>query len=147
MSRKAEVNKKSQSRVYRIWTEMRRRCNSPHRHNYKYYGAKGIKVCERWNSFLNFYEDMGEPPYGMTIDRIDSTKDYAPENCRWYDIYTQNNNRSQCRVIYFKGVRKTITEWARYFGIKEVTLYGRLFRGWSFEQAILIPVRGSAKAR
>src|SRR5712671_382593 len=66
--------------LYTAWRQMRHRCETPNNHKYKYYGARGIKVCERWQIFANFIEDMGERPKGMTLDRIDNNGHYEPGN-------------------------------------------------------------------
>jgi hypothetical protein len=83
----------SNSRVYEIWNGMKTRCSNPNRAAYPYYGGRGIRVCERWQTFRNFFEDMGHPPDGLSIDRIDVDGDYCPENCRWADAVTQANNK------------------------------------------------------
>lgn len=81
------------SGAYKSWLHMRDRCNNVKNRKYDNYGGRGIKVCERWESFVCFYEDMGDRPEGMSIDRIDPNGNYEPGNCRWADASTQNKNR------------------------------------------------------
>lgn len=86
--------RKKISATYQTWKNMKARCYNSNRDNYEYYGARGIKVCDNWfNSFENFLSDMGERPYGMTLDRKDPNGNYNLENCRWATTQEQGINK------------------------------------------------------
>ena len=83
----------SKTNTYSIWIGMIKRCSKENAANYKNYGGRGIKVCERWLEFENFISDMGKRPEGFQIDRINNDDDYKPENCRWVSPKENSNNR------------------------------------------------------
>jgi hypothetical protein len=120
---------------------MKSRCNNPKASGYNNYGAKGIEVCNRWNVFENFLIDMGERPgTEYSIERLDTTKDYCPENCKWATRLEQNRNRSMCIYITIKGKKQTVKEWALEKGVKRQTIEARLKRGWLAYDAVMQPV-------
>ena len=96
----------TRSRAYRVWDAMKYRCHTPTSQSYHRYGGRGITVCDRWRySFEAFLEDMGEPPEGASIDRIDNSLGYSPENCRWADAKQQARNRRTNRLTEADAAR------------------------------------------
>lgn len=94
----------SMTPTYISWLAMKQRCYNKNHHNYKRCGSRGIKVCEEWvKSFEMFYNDMGERPYGKTLDRIDNDGNYELENCRWATSIEQNNNTSRTKQVVING--------------------------------------------
>ena len=128
--------------VYSAWVNMRQRCNNPNRPDYGRYGGRGISHIDRWADFSNFLQDMGEPPKGYTLERIDNSKDYSPENCKWATRKEQSRNRSITAKITYKGVTKPVGEWAEEIGMTPKNLYKRVFtRGWDIEKAFTQPLK------
>jgi hypothetical protein len=115
---------------YSAWASMRKRCNNPKTKNYKHYGGRGIRICERWDSFANFIADMGPPPAGTSLDRIDVNGNYEPSNCRWATWEQQHNNRRNNRLITIAGRTQGVTKWARELGVSRSVLLKRLALGW-----------------
>lgn len=115
---------------------MIRRCADPRVACYPRYGGRGITVCKRWfRSFEAFQADMGLRPVGGSLERIDNSRGYEADNCRWATRIEQQNNRRDNRRITFAGETRTLTEWGRVLGIPPHTLQTRLSRGWTVERA------------
>lgn len=121
---------KNRTSVYRRWVNMRARCSCPNNPGYHNYGGRGITVCKRWDSFENFYADMGNPPKGMSLDRIDNDGNYEPSNCRWADGKTQSRNRRNIIAITFNGKTQTLKEWADELGLSYTACKSRFHKGW-----------------
>lgn len=119
-----------------MWLSMRNRCNNRNYKQYKDYGGRGIKVCERWSNFENFLEDMGERPKGFQIDRVDNGGDYEPSNCRWATRNTQCSNRRDNHLITYKGKTQNLTQWSKEIGVDRETLFHRVKRGYTPQQTI-----------
>lgn len=142
IANKRRTHNKSCTRTFHIWQGMKNRCSNPSYCKYHLYGGKGVKVCDRWlESFQNFYDDMGEAPAGMSIDRIDGSGNYEPENCRWATSQQQAENTSRAVLITFNGKTQNRKQWANDIGIGDKTLEGRLKHGWSIEKALTQPVK------
>ena len=110
------------------WNCMRQRCLCPKKDGYKYWGGRGVTVCDRWKHFDNFLSDMGERPLGTTLDRKDNNGNYEPGNCRWATSTEQNRNNRGNRLIEHAGQRKTVTEWADERGVNRMRLFNYLRR-------------------
>lgn len=137
---------------YWIWHSMKYRCQNPNHKNYKDYGGRGIRVCDAWQDFSNFYADMGNRPEGLTLDRINNDGNYEPENCKWSTQREQSMNTrfNSGRYIqhWFFAYNENTGEWdeddsqrefARRHGLKSQgnissCLCGKRkqYRGWTF---------------
>lgn len=140
-----ELNKKylkeyTQSFLYSTWHGMRQRCLDKNSSHYKYYGAKGITICDDWlNDYTKFYEwaIKNGASKDCTIDRIDVNGNYEPSNCRWVDAITQANNKTQNRIIEYNEEKLTLAQWSKKVGIKESTIRRRIDRyGYTIDEAL-----------
>ena len=133
---------KTETLLYSKYEGMKTRCYNPKDKRYKYYGLRGIKVCDEWlNDFIAFYNWAIENGYkdNLTIDRIDVDGDYEPSNCRWVNIQAQARNRRTNLLYTYKGETLCVKEWAEKYNIKYNTLLHRLHRNWSIEEALNTP--------
>lgn len=128
--------------LFHVWRAMVARCTRPTHSHWKWYGARGITVCERWLIFENFKADMGERPDGYSIERINNDGNYEPDNCVWANAHAQACSRrsNETAMMEMGGERLSAAEWARRTGIPQSTLCMRLKRGWSHEKALTTPI-------
>ncbi len=137
--------------LHATWKHMKRRCSSPLSPDYRLYGARGIRVCERWRSFRAFVDDMGPRPDGASLDRIDPDGNYEPGNCRWATPAQQAQNRScsrlprelRCAPLTFGGETMDWKEWAARLGLHPSAISQRLRKGWDVERAFTTPKIGA----
>ena len=134
------VHGKHGTRVYKIWDTMKQRCTNEKHKSYADYGGRGISYDSRWESFDNFYTDMGDPPSDeYTLDRQDNDGPYSSSNCRWATQIEQHNNRSDNTLLTLDGVTRTQAEWARVTGLSRLTIQQRRKRGWTIRDILTLP--------
>ena len=107
----------SRSHTYITWCNMKARCLNPDRRDYKNYGGRGIKVCDRWMTFENFLADMGEKPKGLTLERINVDGDYDPNNCQWATYKEQANNWRKSIRAEYEGKSFTAKQLSEMLGV------------------------------
>jgi hypothetical protein len=129
---------------YTIWTGMLSRTTCTTNQRYPDYGGRGIRVCKRWRrSFQNFLNDMGPRPSPKhSIDRINNSKGYSPENCRWVTRDIQARNTRVNVRLTFRGETKCVAEWAETMGMPRALIYSRVGKlGWDAERALTAPIQ------
>lgn len=129
---------KSGTRIYKIWKDMRRRCNINDIQHNRHYGDRGISVCDEWEDFDTFYEWAMENGYNdkMSIERIDVNGNYTPNNCKWIPVEEQTFNTRKTINITIGGISKPIGQWADELGLKRTTVYSRMRRGATPKEAL-----------
>ena len=144
LRKRFQTHNLSRTRLYKIWNGMKNRCSNTNLREYKYYGGRGIKVCNEWKEdFMKFYDWAIANDYAdeLTIDRIDVDGDYSPSNCRWITNREQQFNKRNNVLLTHNGETKTLTEWCEEKHLAYQTLRGRIYRlGWSIDKAIETPV-------
>lgn len=128
------------SRLYRIWTNIKTRCYNAKDPHYSRWGGRGIVMCDEWkDDFKSFYDWAMSNGYSddLTIDRIDNDGNYEPSNCRWVTAKEQSKNKRNVRFITYNGKTQTIPEWTKELGLGKETIRERLKRGWSDEEALI----------
>lgn len=148
-----QARKGQKTPEYRVWTDMKKRCLNPNYIGYKNYGGRGIKICDRWLNFENFFEDMGNKPEGLMLERMDNDGNYESGNCKWATRKEQNNNKRDYKErimgkvqYWFYGhslneeliIENNMHKMARYFELDPRHISDCLngkrktHKGWSF---------------
>lgn len=143
----------SYTKLYSVWGNMVQRCTNPKSTWFHQYGGRGIVVCQAWRTFVNFRADMGDPPEGLSLDRIDTNGNYScgkcedcltngwPANCRWATDLVQLTNKRNIRRVEYDGKQWTLNSLARHVGISSGCLWSRLVaQGWDVTKAVTEPV-------
>lgn len=131
----------SESRTYRIWHHMKRRCTDEKHPKWLHYGGRGITLYQEWHSFERFLEDMGEAPAGASIDRINNELGYWPGNCQWATQAQQTRNTRRTRRVEIDGETLCVMDWCARLGVVNAALaYSRINRGWDALKAVTTPV-------
>lgn len=133
--------------LYKVWEGMMARCHNKNSKDYPLYGGRGITVCQRWHDPKNFAEDMGPRPDGHTIDRIDNSCGYSPENCRWATAMQQHANKRNNKMFTINGEILHQREWCRRYDIPVSTFINRLNEGLDPLTALTLPSRRPRKVQ
>lgn len=122
---------------------MKTRCYNKKYPQYKDYGGRGIKVCDRWlgtNGFKNFFSDMGERPLKCSLDRINNELGYSKNNCRWATRKMQSNNTRKTCWLEYNGEKMSLSDWAQKKGFPPELIYNRIMNyKWSTKKALETP--------
>lgn len=135
---------KSNTRIYHVYTEIKARCFNQNNNSYKYYGARGITMCDEWrNDFGLFYDWAIKSGYreGLTIDRIDVNGNYCPENCRFVSMQEQQNNKSSNKIYFYNGEKLNETQLCKKYKINLRTFRGRINRGMNLQESLEKPIQ------
>ena len=137
------------TRLYKIWSNMKSRCKNPKFKYFKDYGGRGITYCKEWDDFIMFEEWALKNGYSdnLTIDRINVNGNYEPDNCRWVDMKMQQRNRRSNHLLTYKGETHCINEWAEIFNISRETIKNRLGYGWPIEKVLTEPIHNNGRRK
>ena len=141
-----QTHNMSKTPEYKTWTHIKDRCLNPRNKFFSYYGARGIKISDKWvNSFEAFYKDMGPRPLKHSIERIDVNGDYCKENCKWIPISEQSKNKRTSIKIKYEGIVTTPAEVAKILGTTKYTIYRRLKEGWTHKDTATKPIANNGR--
>lgn len=131
------IDKEVRKKIYKLWIGIKTRCYNKNRDSYKYYGGRGIVVCEDWkNNFNSFFEWAIKNNYrvGLTIDRKDVNGNYCPENCEFITMKEQCNNKTNTIFVEYNGERKSLSNWCNELELNIHTIRNRFYHGFPVEK-------------
>lgn len=130
----------SGKRLYAIWRGIKNRCLNPNENCYPSYGGRGISICPEWMDYSIFKEWALNNGYqeDLTIDRIDVNGNYTPSNCRWIPFILQARNKRTNKIIEINGEKKLMIDWVKESPVYPSTVYDRIHKGWSIEDALFL---------
>ena len=131
---------RSRTKTYQVWATMIQRCGNPQSRSFADYGGRGVMVCDHWKAFAAFFEDMGEAK-GLTLERVDNTKGYSKENCKWATRQEQSENKRNNIFIAHGGHMATIEAMAKCYGHNGSLVRKRIARGWSVQKSLETPLK------
>ena len=134
----------NKKRLYNIWYNMKRRCYNKKNKDYKYYGERGIKICDEWlNNYQEFEKWSLNNGYkdDLTIDRIDNNGNYEPKNCKWLSIQEQQFNKRNTTYCELDGVVESLPKLCKKYNIDDEVVYHRIKRGWNVKKALTTPTK------
>lgn len=139
---------RANTRLFRIWAGMRKRCTNPNAVGFELYGGRGVAVCVEWNDFQPFYDWAVSHDYAdnLSLDRFpDKDGNYEPTNCRWATDIEQSRNKRNNRLVTHAGETKTLAEWGEITGLGSQVIKDRLDKlHWTPDRALTVPVRFQA---
>ena len=139
ITQRSKKHGKKGTKLYNVWKSMKQRCLNPNDKSYHNYGGRGITICDEWaRDFQTFFDWSIRHGYreGLSIDRINNDQGYEPGNCQWTTVEKQNKNTRQNHHMTIRGETKTIAEWCNFYGVSRSTVYSRLARGQTPEEAL-----------
>ena len=134
---RAKTHGKARTPAHRAWLSMRDRCRRVKAPAFVDYGGRGITICEEWDTFQGFFQDMGDPPKGLTLERVDVNGNYNKQNCRWANRTDQARNRRNSKFIVINGQQVHAKDAATILGVQYQTLMARSnVYGWTDEEIV-----------
>lgn len=132
------THNQSGTKLYRVWNGIKTRCENPNSKSYPEYGGRGITLCPEWHDAATFLEWAWANGYheGLEIDRIDNDRGYSPDNCHWIPRKNNANNKRSSKYVEHGGEKRTVSEWASFFGVNYKNLCRNLSKGYSLEEAV-----------